>query len=238
MKPDYGLDAPNVVRNFVLLSLFSFILMMLTFFIHSLVWFWILFSYSLFYAILFLIFASCMYYSSRFIKLKIAQNLIENCNLKGNEKILDLGCGRGLFLITAAKKLTTGKAVGIDLWRSVDQSGNCPETVLRNGQLEGVGGKIEIHTGDIQKLPFPEAFFDLIFSNLVIHNIPTVEGRNRALQELLRVLKPGGGFTIIDFRHIPQYAQFLVQLGATNIQWKRLNFFYFPPLRIVTGSKV
>lgn len=236
MKPDYGLDAPTVVRNFILLSLLSFLLTIATFLIQSPVWFWLAFSYAFFYTVLFLIFAFWMYYSSRFTKPKIARDLIDWFNLKGDEKILDLGCGRGLFLIAAAKRLTHGKAVGIDLWRSVDQSGNCPEMLLRNAQLEGLEEKIEIHTGDIQKLPFPDAFFDTVFSSLVIHNIPTAEGRHCALQELLRVLKPGGRFAILDIRYTLKYANILAQLGVADIQRKKTKYFYFPPLRVVTGS--
>jgi len=40
--------------------------------------------------------------------------------------VLDVGCGRGLLLIGAARRLTTGKAVGVDIWQAEDRVGNLP----------------------------------------------------------------------------------------------------------------
>jgi arsenite methyltransferase len=49
-------------------------------------------------------------------------DLLDRLGLRGDERILDLGCVRGAVLL-AAQHLTTGRAVGVDLWRSRDQSG-------------------------------------------------------------------------------------------------------------------
>ncbi len=57
-----------------------------------------------------------MVWSSRVAKLKLRDRLLDSLALKGDEKILDVGCGRGLLLIGAAKRLKTGKATGIDVW--------------------------------------------------------------------------------------------------------------------------
>ena len=57
-------------------------------------------------------------------KFVVWADLLGQLNLRGDERILDLGCGRGAVLLMAAQHLTTGRAVGVDLWRSVDQSGN------------------------------------------------------------------------------------------------------------------
>jgi len=57
-------------------------------------------------------------------KFVVWAELLDQLNLHGDERIVDLGCGRGAVLLMAAKRLTTGRAVGIDLWRSADQSGN------------------------------------------------------------------------------------------------------------------
>jgi tRNA G46 methylase TrmB len=54
-----------------------------------------------------------MYYYSKVIKLKDDQNLLDSRQWTGNEKVLDIGFGRGLLLINAAQRLITGKAVGI-----------------------------------------------------------------------------------------------------------------------------
>src|SRR5262245_18952308 len=52
-------------------------------------------------------------------KFVIWAELLDKLNLRGDERILDLGCGRGAVLLMAAQHLTTGRAVGVDLWRGV-----------------------------------------------------------------------------------------------------------------------
>src|SRR5216110_66726 len=51
-------------------------------------------------------------------KFVVWAELLDKLGLRGDERILDLGCGRGAALLMAAQHLTTGRAVGIDLWRS------------------------------------------------------------------------------------------------------------------------
>ncbi|MBW4443378.1 MAG: 50S ribosomal protein L11 methyltransferase [Plectolyngbya sp. WJT66-NPBG17] len=68
-------------------------------------------------------------------------NLIE---WQGDETVLDIGTGRGLLMIGAAKRLTTGKAIGSDIWNAEDLTGNSIENMLKNAELEDVKDKIEI----------------------------------------------------------------------------------------------
>ena len=82
-----------------------------------------------------------------------------------------MGCGRGAVLLMAAQHLTTGRAVGVDLWRTVDQSGNSAEATRRNAVAEGVADRVELHTADMTALPFEGNSFDLVLSSLAIHNI-------------------------------------------------------------------
>lgn len=117
--------------------------------------------------------------------------------IQSGEKILDVGCGSGLVLNAAAKRLMTGIAVGLDIWNRQDQTGNHPDAVRRNAQAEGVLEKIEIIDGDFRNMPFDEDTFDVIVSSLAIHNVYDVEARREALNEVIRVLKPGGRFAII-----------------------------------------
>src|SRR5579872_1706165 len=80
-------------------------------------------------------------------------DLLDRLNLRGDERLLDMGCGRGAVLLMAAQRLTTGRAVGVDLWRSFDQSGNSLEATQRNAIAEGVADRVELHTGDMTALP-------------------------------------------------------------------------------------
>ena len=96
-------------------------------------------------------------------KFVVWARLLDQLHLRGDERILDLGCGRGAVLLMAAQHLTTGRAVGVDLWRSVDQSGNSLEATRRNAIAEGVADRVELHTGDMTALPFEDNSFDVLF---------------------------------------------------------------------------
>ena len=69
--------------------------------------------------------------------------------------------------------------------------------------------RVELHTADMTALPFPDASFDVVTRALAIHNIPTADGRRRAVDEAMRVLRPGGHLLPTDFRHAGDCRQHL-----------------------------
>ncbi|MBS0586091.1 MAG: class I SAM-dependent methyltransferase [Verrucomicrobia bacterium] len=233
-KPSYGIDAPHVVRNLFLSSILTFLLLLAALQIKKFFWS----SLALFYtgATTFatLGFLLWMLYNNYVTKFKISKKIVASLDLKGGETILDMGCGRGLLLIELARSLPFGKAYGIDLWQQKDQSGNSKEKTLQNTKLAGVEYRIEVETGDIQSLPYSDNNFDAVVSNLVIHNIPRKEDRERALQEMLRVLKPGGKFVISDIQYGKEYKDFLDKLGCKSLS--ETYYSYIPTLRILSGS--
>jgi ubiquinone/menaquinone biosynthesis C-methylase UbiE len=169
-------------------------------------------------------------------------DLLNRLNLRGDARILDLGCGRGAVLLMAAQNLTTGRAVGVDLWRSVDQSGNSIDATRRNAAAEGVADRVELHTGDMTALPFEDNSFDLIVSSLAIHNIPGSTGRAKAISEAVRVLKPGGRLMIADIRATAQHQEQLTKLGMNDVARRRLGwrFWWGGPwgaTRLVSAAK-
>jgi SAM-dependent methyltransferase len=123
-------------------------------------------------------------------KLRIWAWELDRTGLEGNEQLLDLGCGRGAVLIEAARRLPAGRAVGADLWSGRDQSGNHPKATLANAAAAGVADRVEVHTTDMTALPFADGSFDVVTSALAIHNIRSAEGRYRAVDEAMRVLRP------------------------------------------------
>jgi SAM-dependent methyltransferase len=128
-------------------------------------------------------------------KLVVWANLLDQLGLRGDERILDLGCGRGAVLLMAAQYLTTGRAVGVDLWRRGDQSGNAADATRRNAVAEGAADRVELHTADMTALPLEADSFDLVLSSLAIHNIKGRAGRDKAIEEAVRVLRvPAGGW--------------------------------------------
>src|SRR5579859_6065424 len=104
----------------------------------------------------FLILGCCGFglYASRRGKFGVWAELRRDLKLRGDERVLDLGCGRGAVLLMAAQHLTTGKAVGVDLWRKVDQSGNAVEATRKNAVAEGVADRVELYTANMTALPF------------------------------------------------------------------------------------
>lgn len=139
---------------------------------------------------------------------RVAADLVKSLELRGDEVILDVGTGRGLYAIKTAKKLSSGRVIGIDVWepKNVPQyqyhhklsqpSGNRLENVKRNAELEGVGSKVDFINMDANALQFRDGYFDVIISAYVISHL----GRfgNSALKEIYRTLKPGGRLAVVD----------------------------------------
>jgi len=214
-RPNYGLDAPRAVRNLFIvaaLGIISLITRLLGVWSrHDLI---AVIARPLIGAGL-----SCgamglwMVYDSKIGKVREREDYLDKIVWRGDERVLDVGCGLGLFLIGAAKRLKTGRAVGIDLWQAEDLSGNTPVGTLNNATIEGVADKVEVHTGDARKLPFDDASFNVVLSSMALHNIYNAGERQTAVREIARVLKSGGRVLILDVRHSNQYAATLRDAG-------------------------
>jgi ubiquinone/menaquinone biosynthesis C-methylase UbiE len=172
-------------------------------------------------------------------KFVVWADLLGTLNLRGDERILDMGCGRGAVLLMAAQHLTTGRAVGVDLWRTLDQSGNSAEATRRNAIAEGVADRVDLHSGDMTALPFEDNSFDLVLSSLAIHNISGSAGRQKAINEAVRVLRPGGRLLIADVRATRQHPVQLTRMGMNEVARRRLGwqFWWAGLIRLVTATK-
>ena len=191
---------------------------------------------------LFLANAASFFYTTRHGKFVEWGRILDRIRMDGAERVLDMGCGRGAVLTAAARRLTTGRVTGIDIWNTTDQSGNSRDVTLRNASLEGVGGRVCIATADMRALPFPDGTFDLVVSSLAIHNIRSNADRRRAVSEAFRVIKPGGRIVIADIRATATYANALRSLGASNVERQRLGwrFWWGNPVAattLLTASK-
>lgn len=172
----------------------------------------------------FLVSAGWYLYATRRGKFALWADILARLGLRGDERVLDLGCGRGAVLLMAAGYLPRGRAVGVDLWHTSDQSGNARAATERNAQLEGVADRVEIETADMRDLPFPDASFDVVLSNLALHNLTTAADRARAIDEAVRVLAPGAAIRLVDFRCTEEYAQRLRDRGMADVSHRSLGW--------------
>jgi arsenite methyltransferase len=240
-KPDYGVDAPNVMRN---LFLFGALCLLLAIFappilhlgpvsILSRSFFWPA-GFLIGEALLFLLYV-------KFGKFRHRDFMLGLYTWRGDENVLDVGCGRGLLLAGAAKRIATvqgtGYATGIDVWSNVDMGGNSPAATQHNLDLEGVSSYCTLVSKPAQEMSFPDATFDVIVSNLCLHNIYDRPTRIAALHQIVRVLKPGGIALISDYKLTAEYADELRRSGLV-VEKKRGSFLTtFPPLTVVIARK-
>jgi arsenite methyltransferase len=176
------------------------------------------------YFVFFLADTASFFYTTRHGKFLEWERILDRAHLRGDEMVLDMGCGRGAVLTAVARRLTTGRVTGVDIWSTTDQSGNGRDVALRNAAREGVSDRVHIETADMRALPFPDATFDLVVSSLAVHNISSNADRKQAISEGFRVLKPGGRMVIADIRATALYADALRTLGASNVERHRLGW--------------
>lgn len=193
-RPTYGIDAPGLVRGFFLsgaaalifalgVNLFRFPSRAIAARISMFAQLASIYSFGM---------GCYMLYGSLFGKVSDRHRLLDLVPWSGNETVLDVGCGRGLLLVAAARRVPLGRVVGIDIWQAADQSGNQPHAALANARVEGVVDKVEVQTADIRQMPFADASFDVVVSHWVVHNLADLADRERALAEIARIFKPGG----------------------------------------------
>jgi SAM-dependent methyltransferase len=176
-------------------------------------------------------------HSSRDGKLRLREQLLDQLALKGDEKVLDVGCGRGLLAIGAAKRLKSGKVTGIDVWNPQELSGNSAEAAKENAKAEGVADRVRFDTGDARKLVYPDSFFDAVISANALHTLEDDRERERAVQEILRVLKPSGRLVIFDTAETGYYAKVLRDCGAQDVTLSPWTWLWCLPSRSVAARK-
>jgi SAM-dependent methyltransferase len=130
----------------------------------------------------------------------------------GRGRVLDVGAGSGRAAVGVLLARPGTVVTGVDLYRGyMGIEDNTPERFMRNADAAGAARRADAVRGDARKLPFDDATFDAAVSSYAIDHIPG-DGKQQALNEVARVLKPKGQFLLL----------------IVNVDWMVLVF--SPPL--------
>lgn len=241
VKPDYGVDAPGVMRTFFLLG---FACLLFGGFAPHIVHIGVVKvnARSFFWPGGFLIAEGLLFLLYvKFGKFRHRDFMLGMHEWRGDERVLDVGCGRGLLLAGAAKRIAqhrgSGHVTGIDIWSNTDMASNSAARTQRNLELEGVSQLCTLVSQAAQHMPFPDASFDLVVSNLCLQNIRGRATRRQAIEQIARVLKPSGVAILSDYKLTGAYAKHVRELGFA-VEKRRGSFITtFPPLTVVLAYK-
>lgn len=132
----------------------------------------------------------------------VRQQMLDAVSWRGDEAVLDVGCGSGMLLNGAAGRLQTGTALGIDIWADHGGGGNLA-LLMKHARQENVADRITFQEVDARRMPFEDGSFDVVLSSWALHHISrSGQDFEDTVGEILRVLKPGGTMVILDTAHM------------------------------------
>jgi arsenite methyltransferase len=235
-KADYGQDMPGIIISSLLIGTIFIILAGLLYHryvdgnSHQNLLMAIVFTTL---AVLLFTISIAGIWTSRYGKLILRDKVFNILTFNGSESTLDIGCGKGLLLIETAKRTPNGKATGADLWAKTVEYNYIAEMALENAKTEGVSDRVEVVTADVQAMPFGNNSFDMVMTSLMMHHVPDI---NKALNEMIRVTKPGGIILIADVnskRFVPMFKS----LGLLKVESQYATRLFFMPAHVITGIK-
>jgi arsenite methyltransferase len=110
--------------------------------------------------------------------------------VRAGETVLDHACGAAMDLLLAARRVgPTGRAIGIDMTPAM------VEQATWAAAEAGMADWVEVHRGFYEALPVTDGTVDVVISNGVLNLAPD---KGQVLQEVRRVLKPGGRLYLAD----------------------------------------
>lgn len=141
----------------------------------------------------------------------VRRELVSRANIEAGQHILDIGCGTGTLVVKMKRQYTAARVVGLD-----------PDAkALQRAHIKAAraGVSVELEQGFADELPYQSESFDRVFSSFMFHHLNTQE-RENMLREVLRVLKPGGSFHLVDFTVADASHAFFDRLFRSHAQMK------------------
>lgn len=119
------------------------------------------------------------------------EKTLEMAELRTGEWVLDVGCGTGTLAIAAKRRVgPTGAVYGIDA---------SPEMIARaRKKAKKNAVDVSFENAAAEQLPFSNSTFDAVLSTVMLHHLGR-QARQKCLDEIRRVLKPGGRVLAVDF---------------------------------------
>jgi len=136
---------------------------------------------------------------------------------------LDIGSGNGVLAVSLALRNPQAEVLGVDFWGPDWEysKANCEH----NARVAQVGNRVRFQKGDAAALELASNSVDGAISNLTFHEVRSVANKRLVLEEALRVLKPRGIFTFVDYFLEPRYygapadfRNYLSTLGLAEFQ--------------------
>ena len=150
----------------------------------------------------------------------VRQTILDAVPWRGDEAVLDVGCGSGMLLNGAAARLKTGTALGIDIWVDHGGGGNL-DLLMKHARAENVADRISFQEIDARQMPFEDASFDVVLSSWAIHHIiRSSEDFENTVQEMLRILRPGGTMVILDVAHMVEVIAMRMEAAGLQAEFR------------------
>ena len=136
-------------------------------------------------------------------------SLVRHANIGKDKKILDLGCGTATLTIMIKKSHPDAIVIGLD--------GDPKILEIARSKVSESGFDIALDTGMAFELPYPDHYFDRVFSSLMLHHLSR-ENKKRTFKEVFRVLKPGGELHAADFGKPQNAIMYLISLVMRRLE--------------------
>jgi ubiquinone/menaquinone biosynthesis C-methylase UbiE len=120
----------------------------------------------------------------------VHRRLLASADVRPGHRVLEIGCGTGDLALLAKAEQPAASVVGLDP--------DLPALTRARRKARRRGVTVQWDHGVAGDLPYPDASVDRVLSAFMLHHVPDRE-RERALREVLRVLRPGGELHLVDF---------------------------------------